>query len=60
MKTYISALCWAGAILGVAAGNAAGAIADDTATTLFTVLPVVAWLSLQGRLSCLRRAEARP
>jgi hypothetical protein len=60
MKTYISALCWAGAILGVAVGNAAGAIAYATANTLFIVLPVVGWLSLQGRLSCLRRAEARP
>ena len=58
MKPYISALCWAGAMLGVAIGNAAGTIADDTANTLFIVLPVVAWLSLQGRLSCFRSSKA--
>jgi hypothetical protein len=60
MNIDISALCWAGAILGVAAGNAAGAIADETASTLFVTLPVVAWLSLQGRFCCFRRGEARP
>jgi hypothetical protein len=59
MRTYTSALCWAGAILGLAVGNATGAIADETADTLFIVLPIVAWLSLQGRLGCLRRSEAR-
>ena len=58
MKTYLSALCWAGAILGVAVGNAAGAIADETADTLFIVLPIVAWISLTGRSCCFARGKA--
>jgi hypothetical protein len=58
MKTYISALCWAGAILGVAVGNATGAIADEAADTLFIVLPFVAWMTLSSRTSCFRSGKA--
>lgn len=57
MKTYSSAMCWAAAILGVAVGNATGAIADDTANTLFVVLPITAWITLSGRACCFGRGR---
>ena len=59
MKTCLSALTWAAAMLLVAYTRALGAIDEDMASTLLIVLPIMAWLSLQGRLSCFGRAEAR-
>ena len=60
MKVYLSALAWAAAILLVAVLRALGAIDEDMATTLLVTLPVVAWLSLQDRPCCFRRAGTRP
>jgi hypothetical protein len=60
MSMYLSALAWAGAILLVAVARALGAIEEDLATTLLFTLPVVAWLSLRGRLCCFGGAGARP
>ena len=59
MRFYLSALAWAAAILLVAFLRSLGAIDEDMATTLFVTLPIVAWLSLQGRLCCFGRAEVR-
>ena len=59
MRFYLSALAWAAAILLVAFLRSLGAIEEDMARTLLIVLPIVAWLSLQGRLCCFGRAEAR-
>jgi hypothetical protein len=59
MRLYLSALAWAAAILLVAFLRALGAIDEDMATTLLIVLPIVAWLSLRGRLCCFGRAEVR-
>ena len=59
MRFYLSALAWAAAILLVAFLRSLGAIEEDMARTLLIVLPVVAWLSPQGRLCCFGRAEAR-
>ena len=58
MATIAKALCWAGSIILLAIGNAAGLVADDTATTLFVVLPVVAVMALNGRLRCELRRKA--
>ena len=54
MNRYFRALGWAGAMLGVAAAGALGGLDEDLTTTLLFVLPVMAWLSLQGRMCCLR------
>lgn len=52
MSTISKALCWATSLILLAVGNAAGLVADDTANTLFIVLPIVAVLSLRGRSAC--------
>ena len=49
MKSIFSALCWAGAIIGVAVAGVFGAIDESSTTTLLIVLPVAAWTSLNGR-----------
>lgn len=46
MKAYIPALCWAGAILGVAVAGVFGQIDEEAMTTLLIVLPAIAWTSL--------------
>ncbi len=60
MKTSTSALCWAGAIVGVAAAGMLGVIDEDSTTTLLVALPVAAWMALQGRTCRLPWREARP
>jgi hypothetical protein len=59
MDKITKGLCWAGAILLLAAGNYFGLVDDKTAGTLFIVLPIVAVLSLGGGRQCRvwRRAE---
>jgi hypothetical protein len=49
MKTYTSALCWAGAILAVGVAGMLGVIDKDSTTTLLIALPVAAWMALSGR-----------
>jgi hypothetical protein len=51
MKSYTSALCWAGAIVGVAAAGMFGVIDEDSTTTLLIALPVAGWMAMSGR-SC--------
>ena len=58
MTGYRNALCWAAAILGVALAGMAGLIDESSTTTLLIALPVVAWMSLRGRLYCPLRREA--
>lgn len=58
MSTISKSLCWAGSLILLAVGNAAGLVADDTANTLFIVLPIVAVLSLREKTSCLPGARA--
>ena len=59
MDKMTKGLCWAGAILLLAASNYFGLVDDKTAGTLFIVLPLVAVLSLGGGCGCRlwRRAE---
>lgn len=52
MNPFSRALCWAAAFLLLAAGNAAGLVADQSARVMFTVLPIVAWMSISGKGSC--------
>ena len=58
MTTYSTALCWAGAILGVAVAGAYGVIDEDSTTTLLITLPVAGWMSLRGRTCRLPWREA--
>lgn len=53
MNEIFKAACWAVAFLLLGAANAAGLVEDESARTLFIVLPVVAWLSISGRGHCL-------
>jgi len=52
MKTYTSALCWAGAIIGVAVAGMFGVIDEGSMTTLLIALPVVGRMAVSGRGSC--------
>ena len=51
MTRIKQALCWAFAIILLAVGVAVGLVDRDAAQTLFIVLPVVAWLSITGRMA---------
>jgi hypothetical protein len=53
MTNITKGLCWAGAILFTALGNYLGYIADDTAQTMFIVLPIVAVMTSRDGAHCL-------
>lgn len=50
MNAIRNAIFWAAAILALATASALGFIAKDVASTLMIVLPIVAILSLNGRV----------
>jgi hypothetical protein len=52
MNKKLNALCWAAAIFLVALGGRSGLMDKDAVVTLLWVLPVLAWLSITGRMSC--------
>jgi hypothetical protein len=58
MNTIAKALCWAAAMLLLALGDRAGILEHGTVVTLITIMPVLAWLSITGRMGCslLRKA----
>ena len=58
MKTYLPALCWAGAILWLAAAGVLGQIDEESGTTLLIVLPAVAWTAMSERICCLALRRA--
>jgi len=60
MSIYAKALFWALSILAVALLGQAGAIAEDTTSTLLIVLPALAFVTLRSRSCCARspRREA--
>jgi len=58
MKTYTSAFCWAGAIIGVALAGMFDVIDEDSMTTLLIALPVAGWTAVSGRGSCLAARRA--
>jgi hypothetical protein len=57
MCQILKGCSWAAAFLFVAVGNASGLIADDSARTMFIVLPLLAWLSISGSGNCLAQAR---
>ena len=52
MTRYRSALCWAGAIFGVALAGMFEVIDKASTTTLLIALPVAGWMAVSGRGSC--------
>jgi hypothetical protein len=52
MTTVSKAICWALAMLFVAAGLRLGFMDRGAATTVLIVLPLLAVLSLRGRSCC--------
>jgi len=57
MAYIFKGLCWAGSLILLALGNAAGLVADDAANTLFVVLPLLAVITMRGAACC--RPERR-
>ena len=55
MTTTSKALCWAAVMLFLALGDRAGVLEHGTVTTLITIIPVLAWMSISGRTGCLPR-----
>lgn len=55
MNTYLHALCWALAIMGVAVLNVLNVISDGAAQAAFTTLPILAVISVTQRGRCARR-----
>lgn len=49
MTPIRKALCWAAALIALAVASAIGLVENDTAQTLFVVVPAVAWMNISGR-----------
>lgn len=58
MDTYRNALCWAGAIFGVALAGMFEVIDKASTTTLLIALPVAGWMAVSGRGCCPLRRSA--
>lgn len=58
MNTFSKALCWAGSLILLALGNAAGLVDDAAASTLFVVLPIVAVMGLHKNSTCGQGSQA--
>jgi len=56
MHAILKSLCWAAAMLLLAAGVRFGFMDRDAAVTLLLVLPILAVLSLSGRTCCAGRS----
>jgi hypothetical protein len=52
MNRYFSAVCWAIAMLVLAAGARLGWVDRDAAMTLLLVMPMLAFITLQRRGGC--------
>jgi len=55
MNTLTKALCWAAAMLFLALGDRAGVLEHGTVVTLITIIPILAWMSIGGRTTCLAK-----
>lgn len=55
MRICTSALCWAGAILGVAFAGVFEVIDESSTTTLLIALPVAGWMAVRGQRCRLAR-----
>ena len=58
MNTYRNALCWVGAIVGVAVAGMLGVIDESSTTTLLVALPVAGWMAVSGRPCRFGRGKA--
>jgi len=59
MTTFAKSLCWASALILLAAANRFGLIADKDATVLFAILPAL-WVASSGLGRCApRRTKAQ-
>ncbi|MDM7957301.1 hypothetical protein [Blastomonas sp.] len=58
MNTYLQAMCWALAIMGLAVLNVFEVISDGTAQAMFTTLPILAVISISAKGRCARRGAA--
>lgn len=54
MRAIFTGLCWGAALLMLGLGNRLGLIADETATMLFAILPVLAVIAIGRGRSCVR------
>jgi hypothetical protein len=52
MNSISKALCWAAAMLFVALGGRTGLMDQGAVTTLITIIPLLAWMSIRGQTSC--------
>ncbi|MGZ5795049.1 MAG: hypothetical protein ACXWI4_10870 [Croceibacterium sp.] len=52
MNSISKALGWAAAMLFVAIGGRAGLMDQGAVTTLITIIPLLAWMSIRGRANC--------
>lgn len=52
MRTYVSAFCWATAILSLAVAARFGWLDRATADLLLMVLPMIAYITLLGGRDC--------
>lgn len=57
MTQFQRSLGWATAFVGVALANRFGMIADDSATTMFAILPAL-WVATGGLAGCTVRKPA--
>ena len=52
MSTFSKAVCWAIVILAMAVAKSTGVISAESGMTMLIVLPILAVLSLRGRMGC--------
>jgi len=52
MNSLPKALCWAAAMLFVAIGGRTGLMDQGAVTTLITIIPLLAWMSIRGQTNC--------
>ncbi len=52
MNSISKALGWAAAMLFVAIGGRTGLMDQSAVTTLITIIPLLAWMSIRGQTSC--------
>ena len=59
MTRIATSLCWAGVLIAIAIADSYGLLERDTATIMYCLLPVFAFMALNGSDQCrLRRGEA--
>ncbi len=58
MDRILQALCWAMALIIAAIASQYGVMDRGSSTTLYIVLPIVAWMALSGRGTCSLRRRA--